>query len=97
MTQLEKMMSILEGWCPEDEGRLEIIYLGGYEDWLRDSNPYDTDDIEVQVWERPDPNLSPALARESHTMMNQGAVEFKCPVCRRTYWVEATPHGDWVM
>ena len=102
---MEELAAVLEGWCPECEGKLRIVEAGGFPGWLyglhpaEPSCPYDLEDVEVKEWNRPSV-LDEGIDRwvDSVAFANPGAIDWECVEigCSKVYYTEATPRGDWV-
>lgn len=84
MTAADKLMSVLEGVCPDCEGDLQTIEISGTRRWLLNDCFLPTEGVEVQEWNGSD----------GHTV---GCIIQKCGNCGQQFEAYANRFGDWSM
>ena len=85
MTEVDKLMSVLEGVCPDCEGDLQTVEISGTQYWLSHDCSFPTNNgVEVRQWNSSD----------GHTL---GCIIQKCDGCGAQFEAYANRFGDWSM
>lgn len=84
MTAADKLLSVLEGVCPDCEGDLQTVEISGTQYWLLHDCFFPTADAKVRKWNGSD----------GHTV---GWIIQKCDACGVQFEAYANRFGDWAM